>query len=201
MEINPENRAIHGLSTFIVFVALNLVYLVTCIPIVTIGAATSALYEVTLRYSYEEGGRPLSDFFPAFGRNFVPATAVSLSVLVPTVALAFSAVFWFSAPEPLLTGLAVIALLAAGYLLAAFLHGMALVAVFRNTVRQTLKNALLLPAAEPVRTFGILAVPIIAITFMVVFPPTMLLVGTIGFSVGAYVSAFIFRSIYKKYGV
>ena len=49
------------------------------------------------------------------------------------------------------------------YLFAAFLYGMAQVACFRNTVRQTLKNALLLPAAEPVRTLGILLFPVTAV--------------------------------------
>ncbi|MGO8609939.1 DUF624 domain-containing protein, partial [Rhizobium johnstonii] len=62
MQINPDGKAVGGLSTFLAFIALNLLYLVTCLPLVTIGAATSALYEVTIRYSDDESGRPVADF-------------------------------------------------------------------------------------------------------------------------------------------
>ncbi len=198
MQIDPENRAVQGLTTFLEFVALNLLYLISCLPLVTIGAATSALFEVTIRYSDDEGGRPVRDFFPALGRNFARATGLSLILLPATAALAFSGVFWLSAPEPLLTGLAVIAFLAAGYALAAFVHAMALVAVYRNTFRRTLVNALMLPMAEPVRTLGILVVPVTALCLILVFPPFWVVVMTIGFSVGAYGCAFLFRGIYRR---
>lgn len=199
MQINPDGKAVGGLSTFLAFIALNLLYLVTCLPLVTIGAATSALYEVTIRYSDDESGRPVADFYPAFARNFWRATLLSLILLPAAVVLTFSGIFWLSAPEPLLTGFAIFAFLAAAYSLAAFLHAMALVAAFRNTFRGTLKNALLLPAAEPMRTMGIVIIPVTAASLMILFPPFALITLTIGFSVGAYVSAFLFRSIYARH--
>ncbi len=199
MQINPDGRAVGGLSTFLAFIALNVIYLITCLPVVTIGAATSALYEVTIRYSDDESGRPVADFFPACARNFWRATLLSLIFVPAAVVLVFSGLFWLSAPEPLLTGFAIVAFLAAAYAVAAFLHAMALVAVFANTFRGTLKNALLLPAAEPVRTLGIVIIPITAASLMILFPPFALIVLTIGFSVGAYVSAFLFRGIYARH--
>ncbi|MFL0564758.1 YesL family protein [Microbacterium sp. 179-I 1D1 NHS] len=198
MKIDPENRAVQGLSSFLEFVALNILFLLCCVPIVTIGASTSALLEVTRRYADEEGGRPLRDFLPALARNFLPATGLSLILLTASVALAFSGVFWLSAPEPLLTGLAALAFAGAAYAVAAFIHAMGLVAAYRAPFRQTLKNALLLPAAEPLRTLALLVIPVTVVCLVIVFPPTMFLVATIGFSVGAYGCAFLFRSIYRR---
>ena len=199
MRIDPENRALQGLTGFLSFVALNIIYLALCVPLVTIGAATSALFEVMLRFSDDERGRPLKDFFPAFGRSFGRATLVSLCLLPPAVLLAFSAAFWFSSDSILASAAAVIAVLGAVYLFAAFLYGMALVARFHNSVRQTLKNALLLPAAEPVRTLGILLFPLTAICLTILFPPFAFLLLTIGFTVGAYASAFLFRSVFARH--
>jgi uncharacterized membrane protein YesL len=122
-----------------------------------------------------------------------------LCTIVPALALSFSGVFWLAHPEPLLTALAVIAFLAAAYAFAAFLHGMALVAVYRTTLRQVLKNALLLPAAEPVRTLGLVLVPVTAVCLMVLFPPFIVIVATIGCSIGAYGSAFLFRSVHARH--
>ncbi|MBW9092085.1 YesL family protein [Microbacterium jejuense] len=199
MRIDPESRALSGLTTFLTFVALNLLYLVLCIPVVTIGAATSALYEVTIRYSDDESGRPLKDFLPAFRANFGRATLVMLCLLAPAALLGFSSAFWFAMPS-ILGGVAgIVALLGALYLFAAFLYGMAQVARFRAPVRQTVKNALLLPAAEPVRTLGVLLIPVSLVVFTILFPPFGFIVLTVGFSVGAYATAFLFRSVFSRH--
>ncbi|GAA5202796.1 YesL family protein [Microbacterium jejuense] len=199
MRIDPESRALSGLTTFLTFVALNLLYLLLCIPIVTIGAATSALYEVTIRYSDDESGHPLKDFLPAFRANFWRATLVMLCLLAPAVLLGYSSVFWFSMPT-ILGGVAgIMAVIGAAYLLAAFLYGMAQVAYFRSTVRQTVKNALLLPAAEPVRTLGVLLIPVTLVALTILFPPFGFIVLTVGFSVGAYATAFLFRSVFGRH--
>ena len=199
MRIDPENRVAQGLTGFLAFVALNIIFLLLCIPVITIGAATSALYEVMIRFSDDEKGRPLKDFFPAFRRNFVRATLVSLCLLPPVVLLVFSGVFWFADTSPLAGAAGALALLGATYLFAAFLYGMAQVAYFRVGFGQTLKNALLLPPAEPVRTLGILVFPVTAVCLTIVFPPFVILLLTIGFSVGAYATAFLFRSVFARH--
>lgn len=201
MRIDPESRALQGLTGFLAFVALNLLYLALCLPVVTIGAATSALYEVLIRYSDDERGRPLKDFLPAFGRNFGRATLVALCLLPPVVLLAFSGVFWFSHGSTLAGAASVISFLGAAYLFVAFLYGMAQVAYFRSGVRQTLKNALLLPWAEPVRTLGILLIPVTLVALTLIFPPFAIVLLTVGFSVGAYATAFLFRSVFARHRV
>jgi hypothetical protein len=60
VRIDPDSRSVQGLTTFLHFVALNVLYIVACLPVVTAGAATAALYEVTLRYADEERGYLLS---------------------------------------------------------------------------------------------------------------------------------------------
>jgi len=199
VQINPEGRAVQGLSSFLTFVALNIVYLVSCIPVVTIGAATSALYEVTIRYSDDESGRPLKDYFPAFARNFRRATLLALFLLVPLVMLVFSAVFWAANDNPLAIAAVIACGIAAVWVFAAFLYAMALVAVYDTSVRRTLKNALLLPAAEFMHTFGIVLIPVALTCITILFPMFAIIVGTIGLSFGAYLSAFLFRRVFERY--
>jgi uncharacterized membrane protein YesL len=198
MRIDPESRGLNGLSTFLALVALNVVYLVACLPIVTIGAATAALYEVMIRFSDEESGRPLRDWFTAFRTDFGRATLVSLALLVPCLVLAFSGFFWMSLTHVLAGAASALAFVGAVYLLAAFLYGMAQVAYFRNTVRQTIKNSLLLPVVEPVRTLGIVLIPVTGIVLTILFPPFVILLLTIGVAIGAYASAFLFRSVFTR---
>lgn len=60
---------------------LNLLWLVCSIPVFTVGAATSALYAVTLKIARNEEGNITRQFFFAFRSNFVQATQVWLILL------------------------------------------------------------------------------------------------------------------------
>jgi uncharacterized membrane protein YesL len=199
MKVDPESPPVQGLTTFLAFVVLNLLYLMTCLPVVTIGVATSALYEVTFRYADEERGNLLRDYIAALRRNAAQATAVFAALGLPLAALLFAAVFWSALGGALSVAATIIAVLAAAYLLAALLYGLALVASYRNSLRQTLKNALLLPGAEPLWTLGILLVPVTCVALLVAMPGFVYLIATIGFSVGAYASAFLFRRVFRGY--
>ena len=198
MRIDPEGRTAQGVTGFLGFVALNLLYLALCLPIVTIGAATAALFEVTIRYSDDESGRPLKDFSPAFARNFRRASALAAALLLPMLVLAFAAVFWSGSPT-VLGGIAMTAsIVAAVYCFAAFLYAMALTAIYENPFRLTLKNALLLPMAEPMRTIGLLLIPATLVSITAIFPLFGVILATVGFSVGAYGAAFLFRSAFAR---
>lgn len=200
MKIDPESRSLQGMTSFLALVALNIVYLLCCIPVVSVPAATSALYEVMIRYSDDESGRPLKDFLPALARNARRASLMGLCLLGPVLLLAASAVFWAAHPGILAGGLATVAVLAAVYLFAAFLYAMALTAVYATGFRRTLKNALLLPGAEPLRTAGILLIPVALVSITIVVPMFGIVLATIGFSVGAYAAAFLFRGVFARRG-
>lgn len=199
MNIDPESRSVQGLTMFLHFVALNVLYLVLCLPVVTAGAASSALLEVMMKYSDDERGRPLEDFLPAFRRNLRPATSVYLALVVPVLLLTFAGVFWFAQGTVLATVLAFVAWGVAVYLVAALFHGMALVARYRNTFRGTMRNALLMPAAEPVRTAGLLLIPVTVASITMIFPPFGFIVVSIGLAMMAYASAFIHRSVFSRH--
>lgn len=198
MKIDLEGRALQGLTSFATFVVLNLLYLLTCLPIITIGAATSSLYEVALRYADDERGNLLRDYVGALPRNARRGTAVLLALGVPMLMLLFAARFWYTFGSALsLLGM-LVAALAAIYLFAAMLHAFALVAAFKAGVRATLRNAVLMPGAEPLRTAGLVLLPVMIVLLSLVFPSMLVLVGTIGCSVGAYIGALLLRPVYRR---
>lgn len=199
MQIDPEGKAAQGITGFLEFVALNVVYLLACIPVVTIGAASSALLEVTMRFSDEERGKPLPDFFPALWRNLKPATIAHAVLGLSVVALAFAGLFWVNQATIVTTVLGFVSFIAAAYLSAAWWYAMALIARYRNTMRQTLRNAVLLPGAEPTRTFGLMLLPVTVLAMLIIYPALWFVVVTIGFAVGAYAASFILRSVFRRH--
>lgn len=199
MAIDLENRTLQGLNAFMAFVLLNLLYLVSCLPLLTAGAATSALLGVTTRYADEERGRLLRDYLRALVADFPRATAAHLILGAPILALLFSARFWLKLDSPLSLVAVLIAGLAALYLLGAWIHAMALVACFRAPFAQTLRNALLLPGAEPLRTAELVLVPAALLALALVVPGAIWVVLTVGASVGGYLMALVLRGIHRRH--
>ena len=60
---------------------LNLLWMLCSIPIFTMGAATTALYAVTLKIADDEDGEITKRFFSAFKSNFAQATRIWLILL------------------------------------------------------------------------------------------------------------------------
>jgi len=69
---------------------LSLMWLVLSIPIVTMGAATTALFYVATRRISEREGYITSDFWQAFKDNFKRATLIWMIILAVTLILSFN---------------------------------------------------------------------------------------------------------------
>lgn len=198
MRIDLENRALQGLTAFGTFVVLNVMFLLSCLPLLTVGAATSALLEVALRYADEERGSPLRDYLAALVGNLRRGTAVLVALGLPILALVFAARFWSSFDSAIALMATLVAALAAIYLLGALLHALALVAAFEAGAVRTLRNALLMPGAEPLRTLGLVLIPLTALLLILVIPTFLVVMGTIGCFLGAFLAALLLRPVYRR---
>ena len=68
-------------------VALSIVYTLVCLPIVTIGPATSALYYATVKSIRRDRSYPIKEFFKAFKRDFKQSFVVGFILVVVGVIL------------------------------------------------------------------------------------------------------------------
>lgn len=67
-------------------VILNMLWVLCCIPVLTIGASTTALYRVTMALAMQKDDASVArDFLHAFRTNFKPATFVWLILLFPAL--------------------------------------------------------------------------------------------------------------------
>ncbi len=69
------NRLLH-------VILLNFLWFICSIPIVTMGAATTAVYSVTLKMVRNQEGYTVKSFFEAFRTNFRQSTVIWLILLV-----------------------------------------------------------------------------------------------------------------------
>ena len=87
-----------GFSKFMNRVAdlfiLNILWIFCSIPIITIGATTTALYSVNLKFIDNEEENLIKTFFKSFKENFKKSTIIWLIILSLSIILGFNLVFW-----------------------------------------------------------------------------------------------------------
>lgn len=98
-------------------VILTVLWMVCCIPVVTVGASTSALYDVSLKLAKNQEGYLFSSFFRAFRKHWRKGTAVWLGCICAGVFLA-SDIWLYSRME---SSAGVVLLASAGMLAVIFL--------------------------------------------------------------------------------
>ena len=79
---------------FTKIILLNIIYVITCIPIITIGPATAGLTYCMRNFAREEHAE-ISDFFDQFKKNFWQSIAVSLILFFGTIIIVFGVVFYY----------------------------------------------------------------------------------------------------------
>lgn len=87
MKFNVNNKFFSGLGKLIDCVWLSLLWFLCCIPVVTIGASSSALYYAVHKSIRGNRGYTTSNFFSAFKNNFKQATLSYLVWLVVMLVL------------------------------------------------------------------------------------------------------------------
>lgn len=80
--LKMDGPVMNFLRTITNFLILQLLFLLCCIPIITIGAALSAKYHVAMKLVKDEGEGVVKSFFAAFKSNFKDATPVWITQLI-----------------------------------------------------------------------------------------------------------------------
>lgn len=91
---NPDSGFSRLMNKIADLFILNILWLFCSIPIVTIGATTTALYSVNLKLINNEDGNLIKTFFKSFKENFKKATIIWLIILIISIVLGVNLVFW-----------------------------------------------------------------------------------------------------------
>ncbi|MDR2896786.1 MAG: YesL family protein [Propionibacteriaceae bacterium] len=198
ISINPEGPTLQGLATLIAMIGLNIIFLIACLPVITIGPACAALFQVMLGQVDGERGYLIRGFFEAWRDCWRPALAVSLIIGAPGLLLIYSAIFWLQLTSILSAILGLLSALLAVYALLVISWGLALIARYRNSIRATLHNALILPLGQPLASLGLAVIPLVPIGLGQVWPAWFWLAATIGCSLAAYGATAICLTTFRR---
>ena len=199
---SPDSKFMTVVSRFADLLLLNLVFLLTCLPVFTIGAAVTALYTMCFRLMREEYSGLLRSYFSAFKSNFRQATCIWLLLLLIVCPALFYFYVLFSI-DSLLRYFGFLFILIS--LLAAMTASYVFpwISQFENTTGQALKNALILSISHLPRTLAIVAINLVPVIVFFISPELFLQVSFLWVALysaaAAYMNTGLLWHVFKPY--
>ena len=202
---NMDNKFFTFMSRVADLIILNLLCIVCCIPVVTIGPSIAAMFYVTLKMVRNEESYIVRGFFKSFKQNLKQGIVINLIMLAAALLLYFDISICRSTPGTIGKVLMVLFMMILVVYLMIFLYIYPVLAKFYNTIKNTLINAFLMSVRHlPYTILMVLisAAPVALLYFIqngrTQLNILMVLI-LIGFSGVAYLNSFFFVKIFDKY--
>ena len=194
---NMDNGFFRALTKGVDCVWLSLLFLVTSIPVFTIGASMTALYYAVQKSLKNDRGYVGGEYFHAFKTNFKQSTLVWLLVLVVGIILSVDVQFFRALDE---VGQALgKAYLFFGALLVLLVVWVAYlfpyIARFENSTKAIMKNAAYMAILNLPRTLLLIVCMAVAALLVYIIPVTIFIVPALF----TLVQNLIMEKIFRKY--
>ncbi len=180
---------------------LNLLWLVTSLPIVTIGASTTALLYSMMKLHGDEG-YPTKNYFISFRENFKQATIIWIIYALAGALLAIDLIYWNNVG----IGTGNVNFIWAVTIALCILYAVSLCYVFAiqakfvNPVKKTIAFALLLPFRNLKET-ALIAVTILGLVYVnltTIFAVNFMTM-TFGIGLVAFLFAVFYTNVFNRY--
>lgn len=200
----PDSALMRFLTRIADLMILNILFIVTSIPVVTIGASLTALNFTAMRIATDTDRTIVGDYLRSFRDDFKQSTLLALILAVVAGALAAWYLIVTTAELP---AIAVIVLLAIWYLLA-FMFTMTALYVFPYLARfeggtgEVLRNARLMSIRHPLAPLTVIALTALCVVVTIHYPQATvwgLLWLMIGFAGIAFLGGAVFARVFEKY--
>lgn len=206
MQYNQDSKFWHFATLVADFILLNLLFVVLCIPVVTIGPAVSALIHTTLKLSEDENRTIIKPFWNEFQRDISKKMVLWIVYLVLIAAMVYMAQFYWNFANNNVDlfrifgfMLFVLSALILVTTIVASIIGLAMTTKYFSPIKRLIKNSYLLIIVMPFQSLIMASAFVIATIFFIYQTvPVFLFFLVIGFAGLAYTFAPLIREIFTK---
>ena len=205
---NMDNKFFSMMGRAADLMILNIVFIICCLPIVTIGASLTALHYVTLKMVRNEESYIVKSFFKSFKQNFKQATIINIIMLLTAAVLFIDLRIARAGSGAMYKGLFSLFIAFALIYAMILLYIYPILAKFFNSVKNTFVNAFLMSVRHLPLTLLMLVISASPLLLMWLFAYVsyaqftsilIMLFILMGFSTLAYWKSKIFVKIFDNY--
>lgn len=193
-----DSPLMQGLNKLGDLLWLNVLTLICCIPIITIGPSLTAMHYIALKIARNEEGYITKDFFKSFRANLKQGIIIGLLLIFVLVVLAgdffiinYSGLEFNNIMRSILMAIFFFVMFTAMFVFP-------VLAKFENTVLNTIKNAFLIGIAQLPKTILMMVLFAIPPLLFIFVPQIIPIVFMFGLSVPAWVSAKLYSKFFRK---
>lgn len=178
---------------------LNLMWIISSIPIVTIGASTTALLYTGMKLAKGRDGYVIPNFWKSFKQNFRQSTIIWLILVVLGGVLGYACWFWMGREDGMSRVFAVFTVCLLVLYLIELIFVFAVQAKFTNTIIHTMKNAFIMG----VQNFPITILCLVGVGLLLGLNYTFVVANVLTLVVGigllGYVLGMFYNLAFRKY--
>ncbi len=194
---NPENRFWSFMEKIMNLCVLGFFWALFSLPVVTAGAATTALFAYTLKLSADEEGYVWKSFIRSFRENFLQATVLWLGMLAVggILALDFYICRFITVPRPVRLVL-FFALISISFVyLLTIIYLFPLLAFYRISLKKIVPHAFVMSMGNLFVSITILVIYVLAVLLSSFSP----LISMVWFAIASFFASGFFRNVFEKY--
>ena len=175
---NPDSKFTHIINKFSDLITLNLWFVLTSLPLITIGASATAMHYVLLRIYRDELEYSITrNYFRSFRENFRQATAIWIIYIVFGAVL-FADLFFMTNSGFLKIPVTIVSILLVLSLSWIFV----LQSRYANPVHATIRNAVVFSIMHPIDTVLMCALMLLPMLLLISKPSTIPIMVIYGFT-------------------
>ena len=191
---STDSKFTHYTNKFSDLITLNLWFVLTSLPLITIGASATAMHYVLLRIYRDELEYSITkNYFRAFRENFRQATAIWI-VYIVFGAVLFADLFFITNPgflKILVTIVSILLVLSLSWIFV-------LQSRYANPVYATIRNAVVFSIMHPIDTVLMCALMLLPLLLLIGKPSTIPIVVICGFSLAGIIRAMIYGKVFSQ---
>lgn len=192
---NPEGKFVQYGGKIADLMWLNVLVMLCSLPIITGGAAVTAMHYVILKIYRNEEGKIMADFFKSFRGNFKQSAIVSVIFAAVIFLLYNNTVIAFASNMGMLPYALLVVLIV---LVCVWNWSLIFLARYRNSVAGIIKIAVCAVFAHPIRSLIMAVMFVLPVAMLLVDIGNLIIVLMAGFTLPGFMQATLYNGVLKK---
>ncbi len=201
---NKDSFAMRFLTALGNLILVNMLFIITCIPIITIGASLSALYRVIFSIHCKEDVAVLRTYFGTFRSSFKQSTILWIPSALALFFFLYEIYLLFFELDPKYGLFQIPVWIMIFLVLSIHIYSFPMIGLYEQPLKQTIKNSIILAITNLPVTISTIVVKGGIIFFCLAFPTPGVVVGSlyilVGFALSSFITGFFLKRIFEKYG-
>ena len=194
---NYDSKFMQMMNKFADLMFLNLITVICCIPIITIGPAITAMHYVLLKMYRNEGGYMVKNYFKSFKENFLQSMVLGVIYVLIAVVVFIDIVYIRQMPDVSLV-IEIVVIVAAVLSAFSYVWVFPLQCRYENKIRTTIKNSFMVGALNFTKSIMMILISFLPILVLLWTNAAVPIIFMLGLTVPGYIQAMLYSPVFDK---